>query len=116
MDRNELFKLYNKERNYQQIIFGEYKHHPKFNVATFLQFLEKYLNEAKTNYADKWTKDLPSWLKSCNESENDATAPVKTYEALVKLFALTGAALESYIDIDVESWREEGIKPKWKEY
>ena len=115
MDKPDLLRLYSKERMYQQSIFGDYKMQPNFNVATFLQFLEKYLDDAKKSYVEKWTRDLPAWLLECAESKGNSTAPVNTYESLIKLFVLTGAALEAYIEMDIRAWRQDGIKPKWKE-
>ena len=115
MNKEKLFELYCKERDYQEKIFGNLSLNPKFNIATFLLFIERYLEKSKKSYVDKWTDKLPSWLEFCNESENDSTAPVNAYEELIKIFALTGAALESYCDVDVDEWRVDGIKPKWKD-
>lgn len=107
-------ELYRKERDYQKSIFGSYRNNPKFNVATFILFIEQYIKKAKESYVNVWTDDLPDWLLGCNESENGATAPVEAYEALIKAFTLAGAALEAYADIDVNNWRKEGVKDKWK--
>ncbi len=112
--RRRIIELYNKEREYQKTIFGNYQNHPKFNTATFILFIEEYIKKAKENYANVWTDNLPDWLIDCNESENGATAPVEAYEALIKVFALAGAALEAYTDIDINNWRKEGVKEKWK--
>ena len=108
-------ELYEKERQYQRSVFGDYKNHPHFNVATFLEFIRRYLDEASESYVDVWTKDMPQWLEDCREYENYEPAPVKTYEALIKIFTLAGAALESFTCVNVEKWREEGPKPKWEE-
>ena len=112
MDKNTLFELYCKERNYQQRVFGAYEKDPNLNLASFLTFIEEYLNKCKKSYVDKWDEELPKWLRTCNE---DNSYPVNTYEQLIKLFVLAGAALESYCNVDVDEWREEGIiNSKWQ--
>jgi len=111
---DEVIRLYMKERKYQRSIFGEYANNPKFNIATFILFVEQYIKKAKEKYVNVWTDELPPWLEGCKESENNSTAPVEAYEALIKVFALAGAALEAFADIDVEKWRAEGIKEKWR--
>ena len=113
MESSELFRLYLKERDYQQKIFGSYKDNSKFNIASFLQFIEHYLDKCKESYVDIWTDELPLWLESCKESSS-GTSPAKTYEQLIKLFVLAGAALESYCNVNTDEWRKE-INPKWKE-
>ena len=115
MSPSKVMELYMKERMYEQGIFGDYADNPKFNIATFMVFIEKYLNEAKEKYAGAWTAKYPEWLKYAKEGEDGATAPVETYAALIKLFAMVGAALEAYTEIDISKWRSEGKNPKWKE-
>ncbi len=112
MNPVKVCELYIKERQYQQKIFGDYSKNPNFNVATFLQFIENYLDKAKKAYVSKWTRDRPSWLSNCKEFP--ATAPIETYEELIKVFALTGAALEALTEINTDQWREGGIKEKWR--
>jgi hypothetical protein len=109
----EINDLYLKERDYQKSIFGNLNNQ-NFNVATFLQFIEEYLQKAKHDYASKWDTDIPEWMFSCKELEFQSSAPIKTYEHLIKVYALTGAALELFCRIDVDKWREDGPKPKWK--
>ena len=111
---DNIIRLYMKERKYQSQIFGDYKNNPKFNIATFILFIEQYLDKAKESYVNVWTSELPCWLNKCNESENNSTAPVEAYESLIKAFVLAGAALEAFTDIDVSKWRNDGIKEKWK--
>jgi hypothetical protein len=115
---DKMCELYIKEREYQKSIFGEYSNNPNFNVATFLQFIEHYLEKSKKAYVSKWTKERPEWLKDCTEflgEPDERTAPIEAYEQLVKIFTLAGAALESFTDIDIDKWREKGIKDKWRE-
>ena len=114
MTRDETLQLYCKEREYQESIFGRYENQPTLNIASFLEFIEQYLKEAKEAYTGVWTPTLPNWLESCNETQYQLSAPVETYENLIKVFALSGAALEAYTQINSEQWREEGIKKKWK--
>jgi len=114
MTRDELIKLYEKERNYQGNIFGEYKNNPSLNLSSFLLFLDNYLQKCKKNYVSKWTVDLPNWLLSTKEYIEQGSCPSDCYEELIKIFTLAGAALESYSAIDVDKWRENGIKEKWK--
>lgn len=114
LNKTELMSLYLKERDYEKEIFGDYEKNPCFNVATFLNFLDQYIAKAKKSYANEWIDKRPPWLLSCNEHKHQACAPVKTYEELIKIFALAGAALEAFTEIDHTMWREEGIKDKWK--
>jgi hypothetical protein len=113
MTREEVIKLYQKEREYQERIFGEYKDNPSLNLASFLLFLDNYLNKAKKYYASVWTSELPPWLNATKESVTQETCPAQTYEELIKIMTLAGAALESYASINPEIWRDEGIKQKW---
>lgn len=113
MTRNEIIKLYEKEREYQTKIFGEFKNNPSLNLSSFLMFLDSYLQKSKKYYVSKWSKDLPPWLLSTKETILQGSSPSECYEELIKIFALAGAALESYAAIDVSKWREEGIKEKW---
>jgi len=115
MDANDLFKLYLKERQYQEEAFGPYENNPALNLSSFLAFIEETLRKAKKGYVGAWSKDLPLWLKECAESSSQGTAPAATYGYLIKVFVLAGAALESYSEIDIENWRSQGIKDKWKE-
>jgi len=117
MTKEDLFKLYIKEREYEKEIFGEYKDNPSLNVCSFLIFLDNYLDKAKKYYVSKWEKDsyqIPQWLISTKELISQGSCPVNTYEELIKIFVLAGAALEAYTNINVDEWREEGIKEKWR--
>ena len=110
----EVIELYIKERTYEKLVFGEYNSNKSLNLASFLTFLEQYLKRAKKSYCNKWTSDLPAWLVTCKEEQEQGTAPVESYEDLIKIMALAGAALESYTNIDVDEWRPDGsIKEKW---
>jgi hypothetical protein len=114
MTRDEVLDLYVKERQYEEKVFGRYSDVKSLNVASFLEFLKRYINEAEKAYADAWTPSLPDWLETCSELELNGSAPVKVYEALIKIMALSGAALETYCIIDPTLWRSgEAIKPKW---
>jgi len=110
---NKMLDLYVKERAYQLTIFGDFGKSPSLNLASFITFVEIYLEKAKKAYADKWTSTLPPWLISCKEENEQGTAPVLAYEYLIKVFALAGAALETFVEVDSNRWREEGIKEKW---
>jgi len=114
MNREEIIMLYDKEREYEEQIFGDYKKNKCLNLASFLAFIEHYLERSKNEYVNKWEEDSPDWLINCSEFDHQDAAPVKTYENLIKVFALTGAALEAFTEIDPLRWREEGIKNKWK--
>lgn len=106
MRRSEVQKLYDKERRYEESVFGDYKQNNSFNLATFLEFLRFYIDKATSSYTKEWTNELPPWLKSCIELDDQGTAPVNTYNAVIKIMALSGAALEAYTDINVEEWRK----------
>jgi hypothetical protein len=113
MTVEELFEVYKKEREYQRKAFGEYRLNPTLNVASFLTFIEEYLEKAQKAYVYDWTSNKPPWLKTTKEFTVVGLSPVKTYEHLIKVFALTGAALETFLAMDPESWRAEGVKEKW---
>jgi hypothetical protein len=115
MKEEDILKLYQKEREYQKDVFGEYKNNPSLNVGSFLLFLDEYLDKAKKSYVSKWTNNPPSWLKSTKELSQQGSCPASTYDELIKIFVLAGAALESYTVIDIDKWREGGIKDKWKD-
>lgn len=109
-------KLYEKERQYEKKVFGDYTDIRSLNLASFIIFLEQYLVKVKEAYAGKWQTQLPPWLLSCKEYREEGSAPVKAYEELIKIMTLAGAALEAYSDIDFEKWRENADKDatKWK--
>lgn len=115
MTKDEVIKLYLKEREYEQSIFGEYKNNPSLNLGSFLLFLDNTLQKAKKYYVSKWSSDLPPWLLSSSEYLSQKSSPVDTYEELIKIFALAGAALEAYAAIDSSKWREDGVKDKWRD-
>lgn len=115
MEQEDVIKLYLKEREYQKAIFGDFKNNPSLNLASFISFLETYLQKVRNSYSDKWTSLNPNWLISCKESKEQGSAPVLSYENLIKVFALAGAALEEFAEVDFDKWREEGIKKKWIE-
>jgi len=104
----QLFQLYQKEREYQRCCFGNYADLDSLNFASFLLFIEEYLGKAKKGYCGKWDdlENLPEWLRSSKET-TQGSAPAEAYEQLVKVFALAGAALETFADINPEEWRND---------
>jgi hypothetical protein len=111
-----LFKTYLKEREYETSIFGRYEDLRSLNFASFILFLEIYIDKIKKAYADTWDTEMPWWMTKCKEMEESGEAPIKAYEELVKLFTLAGAALETYTQLDPRMWRrnaEDDMK-KWK--
>lgn len=98
-------QLYERERDYQKCIFGNYEDLEFLNVASFLTFLEEYVARAKKAYNGPWKNERPAWLKNCSELKTNPSAPIETYENLIKIMALAGAALENYAEIDPELWR-----------
>lgn len=109
-------KLYERERQYQISAFGEYQDIRALNLASFLVFLEKYLERAKAAYAGKWKKELPPWLQMTKEFQLEGSAPVEAYEELIKVMTLAGAALETFARIDPELWRTDPNEAsKWKD-
>ena len=114
MDQERLFELYNLEREYQKKVFGDYRNNDSLNLASFIVFLETYLKRAKESYVESWSSELPPWLMECTEFDDQGTAPVKSYEFIIKIMVLAGAILETYTDIKPEEWRKDGIKDKWR--
>jgi len=119
-DRERLVKLLIKELDYQKTIFGDYKEDENMNIASLILIIEKYLNKAKESYISQWKHELPDWCLRLKEQGDTnlspQPAPIGTYEELIKVFALTGAALEAFTNIDPEHWREDGIKDKWNNF
>jgi len=116
MNRETIIELYKKERQYEEIIFGDYSIDPALNVSSLLLIIETYLEKAKKAYVSNWSHELPDWLISAKENDYGnkvSTVPVGSYEELIKVHALSGAALEAFTDIDPNHWREDGIKDKW---
>jgi hypothetical protein len=113
MERKKLLQLYEKERRYQDSVFGDPKKNPNLNVASFLLFIKTYVDRAASEYLNKWDSEVPEWFNGSIEYSTQETAPVKTYEDLVKIMALAGAALEAFVEIEPEYWRTEGVKKKW---
>ena len=112
-----LIELYQKEREFETCVFGEYSQVAPLNFASFLIFLKQYIEKALDAYTGKWDTELPPWLLSCKEFQQDGSAPVKAYEEVIKIMALAGAALETYTEIDPEKWRDdlEAAISKWKD-
>ena len=110
MDTQEVMELYQKERDYQSNVFGQ---NSSFNVASFIIFAKRYLEKAEKSYVENWTSNLPDWLETCKEYQDQNTAPVETYGYLIKTMALIGQALELNSTIIPEEWRKEGVKEKW---
>lgn len=119
MEQSDIIKLFIKERDYETCVFGDYKNNPTLNFASFITFLKIYLNRVEKAYAGVWSpkEKFPDWLKNTVESKHGGTGPVEAYENLIKLMALAGAALEAYVDVDVDSWRRnpELDSKKWIE-
>jgi len=117
MKIEDIIELYKKERYYETCVFGEYKNIQTLSFASFLIFLKEYVDKAIEAYAGKWDTELPPWLRSCKEYEQDGSAPVKAIEEVIKIMALAGASLETYTSIDPEKWREdlEAHMSKWKD-
>ena len=115
MTKQEVIELYLKERKYQESIFGDYRNNESLSFASFILFIEDYINRAKKSYSSKWESEkLPEWMIATRESLTQETTPVEAYEDIIKIMALAGAALEAYIKIDIDRWRDNGIKEKWK--
>lgn len=117
MKIEDVIEVYKKERHYEKCVFGDYKQVKSLNFASFLIFLKEYADKALNAYIGKWDTELPPWLLRAAEYEQDGSAPVKSYEEVIKIMALAGAALETYTSIDPEKWREdlEAHMRKWKE-
>lgn len=114
MNIDTLMELYVKERDYQKKVFGDYGRLGVLNLASFLTLHREYLRKAEHMYIQKWDDNLPPWLKNTAEFAQQGSAPVKTYEYIIKNFVLHGAALETYTEIDPTNWRGYEINPKWK--
>ena len=116
MNRETAIALYRKEREYEESIFGDYSRDPNMNVASVIHMIEIYLQKAKESYVSKWEYTRPDWLLNAKECPHGhaCLVPSKTYEHLIKVFALSGAALEAFTEIDPTLWREDGIKEKWQ--
>jgi hypothetical protein len=113
MTVEELFEVYKKEREYQRKAFGDYRSNSTLNVSSFLTFIEEYLEKAKKAYVYDWDLSKPPWFLESKESQAIGLSPVKTYEHLIKVFALAGAALETFLVMEPEDWRMMGVKEKW---
>ena len=116
MTPQQIFTLYEKERDYETCVFGDHSKVKSLNLASFIVFLDIYLKKVKAAYTGRWENELPPWLKQCREYEQDGNAPVKAYEEIIKIMALAGATLEAYTEIDTSKWREdlESEMEKWK--
>jgi len=91
MKIEDIIEVYKKERHYETCVFGDYEQIKALNFASFLLFLKEYVEKALSSYTGKWDTELPPWLLSCKEYEQDGTAPVKAYEEVIKIMALAGA-------------------------
>jgi hypothetical protein len=116
MKSEDVIKLYEKEREYQKSVFGDYATDKSLSFPSFICFLQTYIKEVELYYTKRWQRILPEWMLNCIEYKNHKVAPVKAYEQLVKIFTLAGAALETYADIDPNKWRLNPEKDgeKWK--
>ena len=115
MTRQEIFELLEKERRYEEQIFGNYAQNNALGPSSFVIFIKEYADKLIESYTNKWSADLPPWLISCKESIEQGNAPVKVYEDLIKIMALAAAALEAYAEVNIDEWRAEGPKEKWNE-
>lgn len=113
--QDDVIQLYLKERGYETAAFGDYRRQKNLNLASFLTFLEEYIRRAREKYCGPWQSEKPPWLKDCIELDSGRFAPIGAYEELIKIMALSGAALETYTELDVAEWRKEGVKQKWRE-
>jgi len=115
MDSERLFTLYQKEREYQKRVFGNYENIEVLNLSSFLLFHREYLRKAEHAYVQRWNTDLPPWLANCREFEIQGAAPVNVYKEIIKNFTLHGAVLEAFTEINPSMWRfGESINLKWK--
>jgi len=116
MTPEQIMALYEKERDYETCVFGDYSKVKSLNLASFIVFLDIYVNKVKAAYTGKWEKESPPWLITCREKEQDGNAPVKAYEEIIKIMALAGATLEAFTQVDVSKWREDSDAEmkKWK--
>lgn len=116
-NQDDVLKIYKKERDYERCVFGEYANVKSLNVASFIVIIKEYLNKMEKAYSGKWNKELPSWLESSKEFEDEGSTPVEVYKNLIVVMTLAGAALEAYSKLNPEHWREnqEEDKKKWEE-
>lgn len=121
MRLNDVIQIYLKEREYEQSVFGDYSKLPELSFPSFLIFLKQYVDKALQAYTEKWDTELPPWLEGCREmgdceGTSMGSAPVKAYEEVIKIMALSGAALETYTNLNASKWREnpEVDAQKWK--
>lgn len=101
----KVIEIFKKERQYEENLFGKYSQNEALNTASILVFIKHYVDKALKSYTKDWTSDLPDWLISCKESRQQNTAPVKTYEEVIKIMALAGALLEANTTLDPDEWR-----------
>jgi hypothetical protein len=118
---NDVVQIYLKEREYEKAVFGDYESLPELSFPSFLIFLKQYIDKALEAYTGKWDTELPPWLRGCKEmGDSEGTefgsAPVKAYEEVIKIMALSGAALETYTNLDASKWRKnpEEDAQKWR--
>lgn len=117
MSPEEVMKLYEIEREYETSVFGDYANVKSLSFPSFLILLDEYVQKAKKAYAGKWEGELPDWLVSCQEFDQDGAAPVEAYEQVIKIMALAGASLETYTTVRLAEWRKhpEEDKKKWSD-
>lgn len=107
--KEEIIELYKKERDYENILFGDYKNLTELSFPSFIIFLRRYINKIEIAYTEDWSSEKPPWFKSSKEFDGSGSAPISAYKELIKLFALAGAALETYTEIEVEKWRQDEV-------
>lgn len=106
IDLLKVIELYRKERKHENFKFGDYKNIKSLNLASFILLLKYYVEKAEKAYTGEWSDRLPDWLNNCAEYKLHNSAPVKSYEEIIKIMALAGAALETYCDILPDGWRD----------
>jgi len=115
MDMDTTFALIAKEMEYQRRVFGDYSDLKALNLASHLVFQEDYLNRAKNAYVQRWDSQVPPWMLNCSELQIQRSAPVLTYDAIIKNAALHMSCLKANLMADPIMWRADGkIKDKWK--
>jgi len=116
MSMDDTFALVAKEMEYQRRVFGDYGDLKALNLASHMIFQEDYMKRAKQAYVQSWTTDLPPWMLNCKEVQLQRSAPVLTYEAIIKNAALHMSCLKANLMADPIMWRSDGkINNKWKE-
>ena len=105
MSLQTTFDLVAKEMDYQKRVFGDYSDLKALNLASHLIFQENYLNRAKNAYVQRWDSIVPPWMGNCRELQMQSSAPVLSYEAIIKNAALHLSCLKSNLNANPDMWR-----------